>query len=121
VLLEKLEISDLKFQDQQNKELWPELKAIMKDKIKEKTRDEWAEIFDGSDACVAPVLNLSEAPEHHHMKARNSFVEVDGIIQPAPAPRFSDTAADIKHASVKAGENNDEICARYNLDRSCFS
>ena len=81
VLLEKLEISDLKFQDQHNKKLWPELKAIMRERIKEKTRDEWADIFDGSDACVAPVLNLSEAPEHHHMKARNSFVEVDGGLE----------------------------------------
>ena len=121
VLLEKLEISDIKFQDQHNKKLWPELKSIIRKKIKEKTRDEWADIFDGSDACVAPVLNLSEAPEHHHMKARNSFVEVDGVIQPAPAPRFSDTAPQIKHSSVKAGENNDEICAKFDLDRSCFS
>ena len=55
------------------------------------------------------------------MKARNSFVEVDGVIQPAPAPRFSDTAPKIKHSSVKAGENNDEICAKFDLDRSCFS
>ncbi len=121
ILLEKLEISDLKFQDQHNKELWPELKTIIKDKIKQKTRDEWADIFDGSDACVAPVLSLSEAPEHHHMKARNSFVKVDEIIQPAPAPRFSITTPNIKHSSVKAGENNDEICSKYNLDRSCFS
>ena len=121
VLLEKLEISDPKFQDQHNKELWPELKAIIGDKIKEKTRDEWADIFDGSDACVAPVLSLSEAPDHYHMKARNSFIEVDGVIQPAPAPRFSDTNSQIKHSSVKAGANNDEICTKYNLDRSCFS
>ena len=79
VLLDKLEIEDLDFLDQHNKELWPELKIIIADKIKTKTRDEWANIFDGSDACVAPVLSLSEAPEHHHMKARNSFVEVDGV------------------------------------------
>ena len=62
---------------------------------KEKTRDEWAKIFEGTDACVAPVLSLSEAPEHNHMKARNSFVEVDGITQPAPAPRFSNTTPNI--------------------------
>ena len=121
VLLEKLEISDSKFEDQHTKKLWPELKTIIGKKIKEKTRDEWANIFDGSDACVAPVLNLSEAPRHHHMKARNSFIEVDGVTQPAPAPRFSNTNPKIKHSSVKAGENNDEICAKYNLDRSCFS
>jgi len=121
VLLEKLEISDPKFQDQHNRDKWPELKTIIRNKIKDKTRDEWADIFDGSDACVAPVLNLSEAPEHHHMKARNSFVKIDGTIQPAAAPRFSNTPSEIQHSSVKAGENNDEICTKYNLDRSCFS
>ena len=55
------------------------------------------------------------------MKSRNSFVEIDGIIQPAPAPRFSETAAKIKHPALKAGENNNEICEQYNLDRTCFS
>ena len=117
----KLEIEDPRFLDQHNKKFWPELKIIIAAKIKTKTRDEWADIFDGSDACVAPVLSLSEAPEHHHMKARNSFVEVDGVIQPAPAPRFSNTITQIKHSSVKVGENNDEICSKFNLDRSCFS
>ena len=121
ILLEKLDISDTKFQNQHDREQWPHLKKIIKDKIKEKTRDEWADIFDGTDACVAPVLNLSEAPEHYHMKSRNSFVEIDGIIQPAPAPRFSETAAKIKHPALKAGENNNEICEQYNLDRTCFS
>lgn len=121
ILLDKLEIEDSRFLDQHNKKLWPELKIIIAAKIKTKTRDEWADIFDGSDACVAPVLSLSEAPEHHHMKARNSFVEVDGVVQPAPAPRFSNTITQIKHSSVKVGENNDEICSKFNLDRSCFS
>ena len=121
VLLEKLEIVDDKFQNQHNREKWPELKKIIKNKIKEKTRDEWAKIFDGTDACVAPILNLSEAPEHHHMKARNSFVEIDGTLQPSPAPRFSVTSTEIKHSALKAGQNNDEICEAYNLDRSCFS
>ena len=93
----------------------------MQEKIKTKTRDEWAEIFDGSDACVAPVLSLSEAPEHYHMKARKSFVEFDGIMQPAPAPRFSESVTEIRHASVKAGQNNDELCKKFELDRSCFS
>jgi alpha-methylacyl-CoA racemase len=121
ILLEKLEISDPKFQDQMNRNQWPELKSLMQERIKQKTRDEWAAIFDGSDACVAPILSLSEAPEHHHMKARNSFVEIDGVTQPAPAPRFSETTPEIQHSSVKAGQNNDEICKKFNLDRSCFS
>ena len=92
----------------------------MQDKIKLKTRDEWAEIFDGTDACVAPILSLAEAPEHHHMKARQSFVELDGVIQPNPAPRFSSSDNSIRHAAVKAGQNNDEICEQFKLDRSCF-
>ena len=104
-----------------NRDLWSELKVVMQEIIKKKTRDEWADIFDGTDACVAPILSLSEAPEHHHMKARKSFVEIDGVIQPAPAPRFSDTNPEIQHSSVKAGENNDEICEKFDLDRSCFS
>ena len=55
------------------------------------------------------------------MNARNVFIDIDGTIQPAPAPRFSETVSKIKHSALKAGENNDEICAEYNLDRSCFS
>ena len=121
VLLEKLEISDPRFQDQLKQDQWPELKSIMQKRMKTKTRDEWAEIFDGSDACVAPVLSLSEAPQHHHMKARKSFVEFDGVMQPAPAPRFSDSITEIRHASVKAGQDNDKLCKKFKLDRTCFS
>jgi alpha-methylacyl-CoA racemase len=121
ILLEKLKITDPKFQDQMSRDQWPELKLLMQKRIKQKTRDEWADIFDGSDACVAPILSLSEAPEHHHIKARKTFVEVDGVIQPAPAPRFSETSPEIHHSSVKAGQNNDEICEKFKLDRSCFS
>ena len=58
-----------------------------------RTQAEWIEVFDGSDACVAPVLPMSEAFEHPHLVARGTFVERDGMIQPAPAPRFSRTAA----------------------------
>ena len=121
VLLEKLEISDPKFQNQHNRDQWPELKTIIRNKIKEKTRDEWADIFDGSDACVAPVLNLSEAPEHHHMKARNSFVEIDGTIQPAPAPRFSNDMLSIKHNARVIGSDIDNVCEEFNLDKKAFS
>jgi len=121
ILLEKLGITDERFINQMDSTQWPELKAVMQDKIKLKTRDEWTAIFDGSDACVAPVLSLSEAPDHHHIKARDTFVNFDGVIQPNPAPRFSVSKPEIKHASVKAGQNNDELCDRFQLDRACFS
>ena len=72
---------------------WSEIKARLAAEFRTKTRAEWTEIFDGSDACVSPVLSLLEAPEHPANVARGSFVEVGGIVQPAPAPRFSRTPA----------------------------
>ncbi|MBR0898959.1 CoA transferase [Bradyrhizobium tropiciagri] len=70
---------------------WPEAKVKIAARVKTKTRDEWRAIMEGTDACFAPVLNLAEAPKHSHNVARKTFVEVDGVVQPAPAPRFSRT------------------------------
>jgi alpha-methylacyl-CoA racemase len=70
---------------------WPEGKAKLAAKFKTKSRDEWLRLFEDSDACVAPVLSLADAPRHPHALARGSFVSVDGVTQPAPAPRFSRT------------------------------
>ena len=70
---------------------WKAAKAIVAARFKTKTRDEWAEILEHSDACASPVLSFHEAPEHPHMKARGAFIEIDGVIQPAPAPKFSRT------------------------------
>jgi alpha-methylacyl-CoA racemase len=70
---------------------WPAAKATLTAAFKTKTREEWCRLLEGSDACFAPVLSLDEAPEHKHNKARRTFVTVDGIVQPAPAPRFSRT------------------------------
>ena len=73
---------------------WDELKARMAEVMLTKTRDEWCKIMDGTDICFAPVLSLTEAPKHPHVAARGTFVEDAGIVQPAPAPRFSATPAD---------------------------
>ncbi len=72
---------------------WDELRQAFADVVVTKTRDEWAALADGTDACVAPVLTMSEAPSHPHLAARGTFVDVDGLRQPAPAPRFSRTPA----------------------------
>jgi alpha-methylacyl-CoA racemase len=72
---------------------YDELRGVIAARFKERTRDEWCTVFDGTDACVAPVLRMSEAPDHPHIKAREVFVEKDGIVQPQPAPRFSRTPA----------------------------
>jgi len=78
---------------------WPLLRASLATRILEKTRDEWCAIFAGSDACVAPVLSWTEAKEHPHLRARGTFVEIDGVVQPAPAPRFSRTVPAVPHAA----------------------
>ena len=64
--------------------------------FKQKTRDEWCEIMEGTDVCFAPVLSLTEAPEHPHNQHRGTFVEVAGIVQPGPAPRFSRTPGEVQ-------------------------
>ncbi len=78
---------------------WPRRKERLAEVFRTRTRDEWATVFDGTDACVAPVLTLSEAPYHPHNVARETFVELDGIVQPAPAPRFSRTEAGCRPAA----------------------
>lgn len=72
---------------------WPQGKQVLAEVFKTRTRDEWSRLFEGSDACVSPVLSLDEAPAHPHAVARSAFVEVGGVLQPAPAPRFSKTRA----------------------------
>ena len=79
----------------------------MKEKVaalfKTKTRDEWCKIMEGSDVCFAPVLSMAEAPKHPHNQHRGTFVEVDGVVQPGPAPRFSRTPSKIQRPPAQAG------------------
>jgi crotonobetainyl-CoA:carnitine CoA-transferase CaiB-like acyl-CoA transferase len=70
---------------------WKAAKAVLAARFKTRERDQWAALLEASDACVTPVLGFHEAPEHPHMKARGTFVEIDGIVQAGPAPRFSRT------------------------------
>lgn len=77
--------------DQWNRATWPDAKSQIAKKLKMRTRDEWCAVFDGTESCFAPVLTLEEAPRHSHLQARATYVEVDGVTQPAPAPRFSRT------------------------------
>jgi alpha-methylacyl-CoA racemase len=91
--LRRMEIDPKEMPAKMDKARWPEAKAKLAQRFKTKTRDEWCRLLEGSDACFAPVLSLEEAPRHPHNVARGSFVEVDGIVQPGPAPRFSRTPA----------------------------
>jgi len=89
-------LDDAAFDKQMDAKQWPALKARLGEIFKTKTRDEWCKIMEGTDVCFAPVLTLSEAPEHPHMAARKVFVEHDGVTQPAPAPRFTRTPSAIR-------------------------
>jgi alpha-methylacyl-CoA racemase len=89
-----------------NPEAWPGLKQQVADAIKLKTRDEWCALFDGTDACVAPVLTTTEASRHPHNRARENFIEVGGVLQNAPSPRFDRTPADTPLPPRKAGADS---------------
>lgn len=88
--------NDPDFEDQMDQSKWSVCKDKIKAVFKTKTRDEWCEIMEGTDVCFAPVLTLDEAPRHPHNIERKTFVEIDGVVQPAPAPRFSRTVPEIQ-------------------------
>ena len=116
LLLEKCKIVDESFKEQFDQEAWPVKKEKMIEVFKSKTRDEWCSIMEGTDVCFAPVLDLEEAPAHPHNKARNTYIEFNGVIQPAPAPRFSRTQGKIQSAPALAGEHTDEILANWGIN-----
>jgi len=101
-----------------DKARWPEAKAKLARRFKSKTRDEWCRLLEGSDACFAPVLTLAEAPAHPHNAARGSFVEVDGIVQPGPAPRFSRTPASKPTPPEEPGERGIQSLAQWGLSEA---
>ena len=94
-LLRRLDIDPATLPAQMDREHWPEAKSRLSALFKTRTREEWCGLLEGTDACFAPVLTTDEAPEHAHNKLRGTYVEIDGIVQPAPAPRFSRTVADL--------------------------
>ncbi len=100
---------------QQDRASWPEQKERIAAIIATRTRDEWAAVFDGTDACVAPVLSLTEAPEHPHNVARGAFVDVAGRPQPAPAPRFSRTPGSVRRPAPTHGADTDDVLAELGL------
>ncbi|MEV5013008.1 CaiB/BaiF CoA-transferase family protein [Streptomyces sp. NPDC053780] len=96
---------------------WPELRAAVADRFASRTRDEWTSVFAGSDACVAPVLTLREAPHHPHLAARSTFTDHDGLTQPAPAPRFSATPTAVRTGPVLPGADTDAVARDWDLPR----
>ena len=90
---------------------WPLLQRRLADIFRTRTRDEWCALLEGTDACFAPVLDWDEAPRHPHNLARETFVRLDGVVQPAPAPRFDRTPAAPPRSTVTA--STDSVLARW--------
>lgn len=98
---------------QMDRSRWPELKQRLGEVFRQKTRDEWCQIMEGTDVCFAPVLSLAEAPRHPHNEKRGTFIEVDGVVQPGPAPRFSRTRAEVTSPPAAPGQHTDEVLAEW--------
>ena len=111
ILLEKAGLDDDQFKRQMSREEWPELREKLAGAIAGKTRAEWVEIMGGTDICFAPVLNLQEAPKHPHNVARQTFIEVEGVTQPAPAPRFSATPGAVQAPPPGIGQHTESALA----------
>ncbi|MBC5767067.1 CaiB/BaiF CoA transferase family protein [Ramlibacter albus] len=113
LLRERCGLADPLFDAQPDRERWPLMKHRLAEVFATRTRDEWCALLEGSDACFAPVLDWDEAPRHPHNRARGTFVDVDGVVQPAPAPRFTRTPAGTPEPGREAGA--EELRARWGI------
>ncbi len=117
-LIESLDIDDIDLAEQHDQSKWPTHINRFESVFSSKTRDEWCDLLEGTDACFAPVLSLKEAPQHRHNKARDTFINVEGITQPAPAPRFSRTASEISQAPAATNSDISNVLSAWGLSDS---
>jgi alpha-methylacyl-CoA racemase len=115
-LIERLQLKDVP--PQHDRARWPQMKALLESAFKAKTRDEWVKVFEGSDACFAPVLSWSEARRDPHNVFRKNSIEVKGVKQPAPAPRYSRTPASVKRAPPERGEGGAQALAEWGFNKT---
>ncbi len=113
-LAAKLELTDLPLQHDRSR--WPEMRRRIAETFRSKTRDEWCRIFAGSDACFAPVLSWFEARGHEHSEARSAYIDVANVPQPAPAPRFSRTTAQVRRPPPERGQGGADALADWGFD-----
>ena len=117
-LLRRAEISDPQFQSQHDSAQWPELREKLAAVLKTKTRDEWDGIMAGSDACFAPVLTMVEAPQYSANVARTVYSDIEGLIHPSPAPRFTRTPSEIRHGTRSLGVDTVSVLERIGISES---
>ncbi len=119
LLLKHAEVVDIAdFEAKMDRVEWPRLKEQLARVFKTKTRDEWCEIMEGTDVCFAPVLSLGEAIKHHHNMDRKTFIEIEGLPHPAPAPRFSRTRPEVQRPPPTPGEHTESALADWGFSRS---
>ncbi|GAH36525.1 unnamed protein product, partial [marine sediment metagenome] len=118
LLIEKLGIDFAELGEQMEAGRWPDARARLAAAFRTRTRDEWAAMFETTDACVSPVLDWDEAIAHPHNRARNSFVEIEGVPQPAPVPRFSRTPPSVSRPPSAADQHTEAILSEWGLSQS---
>lgn len=114
-LLKLLELDPAGLPQQYDRTRWPEAREVLAAAFATRSRDEWCAVFEGSDACVAPVLDFDEAPRHPHNEARQNFVRIDGVTQPAPAPRFGRTPSEVSRPPPEPGAHTEEVLGELGL------
>lgn len=115
-LVAGLDLDPTTLPSQNDRDRWPELREAFETRFRSRSRDEWAEHFSTMDACVSPVLTMGEAPSYPHNVERDGYVQVGGVRQPGPAPRFSESPAPVPSPPQIAGANTDEVLARWGID-----
>ena len=120
-LIKRLGLDGADLPDRNDRSRWPQLRARLRETFLQKTRDEWCELLEQHDACFAPVLSLTEAPLHRHNRARKTFVEAEGVTQPAPAPRFSRTPGAIVRGAPQLGEGAAALLSDWGFDSSAIA
>jgi alpha-methylacyl-CoA racemase len=118
VLVRLMGLDPAALPDQMDRATWPEVKAHFAAVFATKTRDEWCATMDGQEACFAPVLDVYEAMAHPHLSVRGNFIEVDGVRQPAPAPRFSRTPAGVRRGPPVPGADADVVLPNWGFSEA---
>jgi alpha-methylacyl-CoA racemase len=114
-LIRLLGLDDVDLSTQMDRTTWPAMKERFAATFATKTRDQWQEILEGTDACAAPVLSPAEAPDHPHNRFRGTFTEVAGVVQPAPSPRFTGTPGSIRRPPPNPGQHGDEALEEWGI------
>ncbi len=118
LLREKAGLSDPAFDAQMDRTRWPDLKEKVAHAIATKTRAEWGALMEGTDVCFAPVLEIAEAPDYPHNAERQAFVTIEGVVQPAPAPRFDKTPGAVQSPPPKIGAHNETALRDWGVEPS---